>query len=412
MDTTESKDIKVLTMRERLELCAPFNLFFTTIPEEPKTTGYNCIAFPDLICPSLGILEKSLQINFMLDIDWLIDQYEVHNLHTTPITVIWGRELVEDMSEYISETYPNVKTHKVTMENPYGLHHSKIGIYKFGDDTIRIVISSANLYFQDWNRYNQGLWMSPPLPKMAASSTILIALDPPTIEQTMLLPSETGHDPEGALSWGIIAQASSLGLFGDNLGHWLEPILMRALSSHQASPYNKRAPRNPTLSLIYPTDQNVENSIFGRSGGCCLPYKMNINEKQEWLRDYLHVWKADNTGRSEVMPHIKSYMRVSPCLTKLAWCLITSGNISKAAWGCYPNRYGGSYIRSYEAGVLFLPHMFDDEYLHVKRPEGDDGKLFPVMFDLPLQPYQADDIVWCSDRYRNEEDEEDTSEDE
>lgn len=56
--------------------------------------------------------------------------------------------------------------------------------------------------------------------------------------------------------------------------------------------------------------------------------------------------------------------------------------------------------------------MFDDEYLHVKRPEGDDGKLFPVMFDLPLQPYQADDIIWCSDRYRNEEDEEDTSEDE
>ncbi|XP_065157269.1 probable tyrosyl-DNA phosphodiesterase [Atheta coriaria] len=420
MDTTESKDIKVLTMRERLELCAPFNLFFTTIPEEPKTTGYNCIAFPDLICPSLGILEKSLQINFMLDIDWLIDQYEVHNLHTTPITVIWGRELVEDMSEYISETYPNVKTHKVTMENPFGLHHSKIGIYKFGDDTIRIVISSANLYFQDWNRYNQGLWMSPPLPKMAASKHDFDCAGPTDFKIDLLtylesyninvltewiqlikradfssvkvyficsipgnhhpgsksshfhrvgdilskqcsLPSETGHDPEGALSWGIIAQASSLGLFGDNLGHWLEPILMRALSSHQASPYNKRAPRNPTLSLIYPTDQNVENSIFGRSGGCCLPYKMNINEKQEWLRDYLHVWKADNTGRSEVMPHIKSYMRVSPCLTKLAWCLITSGNISKAAWGCYPNRYGGSYIRSYEAGVMFLPHMFDDD---------------------------------------------------
>lgn len=49
MDTTESKDIKVLTMRERLELCAPFNLFFTTIPEEPKTTGYNCIAFPGIL---------------------------------------------------------------------------------------------------------------------------------------------------------------------------------------------------------------------------------------------------------------------------------------------------------------------------------------------------------------------------
>lgn len=34
-------------------------------------------------------------------------------------------------------------------------------------------------------------------------------------------------------------------------------------------------------------------------------------------------WKADSTGRSHAMPHIKTYMRVSPDYTELAWFLVT-----------------------------------------------------------------------------------------
>ena len=58
------------------------------------------------------------------------------------------------------------------------------------------------------------------------------------------------------------------------------------------------------------------------------------------------------------MPHVKSYGRVSPCHSFLAYFLLTSANLSKAAWGCETKtRMPGQGLRilSYEAGVLFLP---------------------------------------------------------
>lgn len=58
------------------------------------------------------------------------------------------------------------------------------------------------------------------------------------------------------------------------------------------------------------------------------------------------------------MPHIKTYGRISPDCSNLAWFHLSSANLSKAAWGM--NRKGkgsGLYIMSYEAGVLFLPQL-------------------------------------------------------
>lgn len=58
------------------------------------------------------------------------------------------------------------------------------------------------------------------------------------------------------------------------------------------------------------------------------------------------------------MPHIKSYGRVSPCHSFLAYFLLTSANLSKAAWGSETKtKLPGQGLRllSYEAGVLFLP---------------------------------------------------------
>lgn len=53
------------------------------------------------------------------------------------------------------------------------------------------------------------------------------------------------------------------------------------------------------------------------------------------------------------MPHVKSYTRISPDFKKIPWIVITSANMSKAAWG-----WGGksnNTILSYEAGVIFFP---------------------------------------------------------
>jgi len=57
------------------------------------------------------------------------------------------------------------------------------------------------------------------------------------------------------------------------------------------------------------------------------------------------------------MPHIKTYCRVSPDWKKVAWFLLTSANLSKAAWGRSTHQGSGQNIMSYEAGVLFVPQI-------------------------------------------------------
>lgn len=97
------------------------------------------------------------------------------------------------------------------------------------------------------------------------------------------------------------------------------------------------------------------------------------------------------------MPHIKTYCRVSPCLTKLAYYLLTSANLSKSAWGGPFAKDNSVYVRSYEAGVMFLPKFFDEEYFEIKQTLSSKNRaLFPFMYDLPLVPYRSSDYPWCN----------------
>lgn len=69
------------TMLEKLQNASPYNIFFTRIPESPETIKHpNSITITDLLCPSLGKLRNSLQINFMIDIMWLMEQYEAQRV--------------------------------------------------------------------------------------------------------------------------------------------------------------------------------------------------------------------------------------------------------------------------------------------------------------------------------------------
>lgn len=57
------------------------------------------------------------------------------------------------------------------------------------------------------------------------------------------------------------------------------------------------------------------------------------------------------------MPHCKSYTRISPDETEIAWFILTSANLSKAAWGKMIKKGTCLYIASYEAGVVFIPQI-------------------------------------------------------
>ena len=95
------------------------------------------------------------------------------------------------------------------------------------------------------------------------------------------------------------------------------------------------------------------------------------------------------------MPHIKSYSRVDKKSGALSWVLVTSANLSKAAWGEMRSNGTQLFIRSYEMGILFVPRdvspsatMYPKQLLNTRY--GDDASLVwcPLPFDLPLQPYR------------------------
>jgi len=63
----------------RLAEAGPYNFFLTAIRDSPPThTEGLSIRFHELLDPSMGDLHSSLQINFMVELDWLLEMYKVY----------------------------------------------------------------------------------------------------------------------------------------------------------------------------------------------------------------------------------------------------------------------------------------------------------------------------------------------
>ena len=106
-------------------------------------------------------------------------------------------------------------------------------------------------------------------------------------------------------------------------------------------------------------------------------------------------------------------------MKQLAWFLVTSSNLSKAAWGAFEKKESQIFIRSYELGVLVYPQLFQktdeqevsfvvgniynmdamktlDEY----ENSGNEMNVvvpIPLPFDYPLTRYGLKDECWRSD---------------
>ena len=80
--------------------------------------------------------------------------------------------------------------------------------------------------------------------------------------------------------------------------------------------------------------------------------------KQTYLTSFLHLWRSERRGRTNACPHIKSYARFSSDFKQMAYFVLTSANLSKAAWGQLQKNGSQLAIRSFEIGVLFIPKMF------------------------------------------------------
>ncbi|RKO84706.1 tyrosyl-DNA phosphodiesterase I, partial [Blyttiomyces helicus] len=287
-----------------------------------------------------------------------------------------------------------------------GTHHTKamILMYRSPDskrqcDTLRVVIHTANMVSRDWENRTQGVWLSPRIHRKSSSST------PASAFETDLLAYLSAYD--GALSswcsdlagfdfsrckavlvasvpgrhvgserhrWGlarlarelarvecassgvretIVCQVSSIGALG-TADKWLQTELGTSLRSAR----NVLQCRRPDLRLVFPTVEDVRTSIDGWASGGSIPFKSDNWDKQEsYMRPLLCSWRAEKAGRKHASPHIKTYARISETGT-LSWFLVTSSNLSKAAWGAVQKNGAQLEIKSFELGVLVHPELW------------------------------------------------------
>lgn len=193
----------------------------------------------------------------------------------------------------------------------------------------------------------------------------------------------------------IVAQSSSIGSFGPNISGWLSTDFINSFRRDNR-PVGLRT--IPNFRLIYPSFNNVTNSHDGLLGGGCLPYSGDIHHKQQWLQEYLYQWRSDCRSRSRAMPHIKTYCRWMD--KKLYWFILTSANLSRAAWGSINKTAKVSppiRINNYEAGVMFIPKFITKtEYFSMDESD-KTTPIFPQLYDMPLKKYAIDDTPFLSD---------------
>uniref|UniRef100_A0ABI7XG90 Tyrosyl-DNA phosphodiesterase 1 n=2 Tax=Felis catus TaxID=9685 RepID=A0ABI7XG90_FELCA len=419
----------------------PFRFYLTRVSGiEPKDNS-GALHIKDILSPLFGTLLSSAQFNYCFDVDWLVKQYPPQ-FRKKPILLVHGdkREAKAHLHAQ-AKPYENISLCQAKLDIAFGTHHTKMMLLLY-EEGLRVVIHTSNLIHADWHQKTQGIWLSPLYPRVVHGTqrsgdstthfkadliSYLMAYNAPSLKEWIdviqehdlsetnvyligstpgrfqgsqkdhwghfrlrkLLKEHASSIPKGE-SWPIVGQFSSIGSMGADESKWLCSEFKESLvtqGKESRTPGKSAAP----LHLIYPSVENVRTSLEGYPAGGSLPYSIQTAEKQNWLHSYFHKWSAETSGRSNAMPHIKTYMRLSPDFSQIAWFLVTSANLSKAAWGALEKNGAQLMIRSYELGVLFLPSAFGLDSFRVKQKFFSGSKeptsSFPVPYDLPPELY-------------------------
>ncbi|KAL9555830.1 hypothetical protein MBANPS3_002167 [Mucor bainieri] len=395
-----------------------------------------------------------VQFNFMVDVEFLMSNVKNKSM---PVTIVHGlkesaRELVEQ-----AQQWPNVTVATPRIQDRYGVHHTKAMILYF-KDSIQLIVMTANMIPQDWQVMTQGVYQSPKcVLKSNSSASASSPFESDLIKylraynlsclgstitsisrydwsvcKAILIASVPGYHRQSESSfsnWGlerltevlrqhvtlpahncqnsqIIMQCSSMPHSPEK---WFKEQVCRAMAEFK----NRRSAlsiKAPQVCVIYPTISAASNSFTGRdmSGDFlrfekgkwwCVLTSASYDKNHTWFDPYLYEWKSERAGRKSLMPHIKTYTRTYEDKNGkfyIAWHLLTSANLSRAAWGDYQKNRTQIYIKSFELGVLFCPSFWDDASVDLvpdndldsmqEEPSGTEVTEIKVRlpFDLPL----------------------------
>ncbi|OEL28790.1 Tyrosyl-DNA phosphodiesterase 1 [Dichanthelium oligosanthes] len=342
----------------------------------------------------------------------------------------WANSSSVTIQDVIQKMNPaNWILHKPPLPISFGTHHSKAMLLVYPQG-VRVVVHSANMIHVDWNNKSQGLWMQD-FPWKDAKDTnkkvpfendlvdYLSALKWPEFRVNLpvigdvninpaffrrfdysssmvrLIGSVPGyHVGPNIKKWGhmklrsvleecvfekqfckspLIYQFSSLGSLDEK---WMSEFTysLSAGKSDDGSPLGIGKPL-----IVWPTVEDVRCSIEGYAAGSCIPSPQK-NVEKDFLRKYWTRWKADHVGRCRAMPHIKTFTRYNG--QDISWFLLTSSNLSKAAWGALQKNNTQLMIRSYELKTMIYISSCEQSIIIMANSSSFD--LFPVRMASPL----------------------------
>ncbi|KAF5474729.1 hypothetical protein F2P56_006600 [Juglans regia] len=453
----------------------PWTFRLLQVKELPAWANTSCVSLSDVI---QGDILIAILSNYMVDIDWLLPACPA--LGKIPhVLVVHGEG--DGTLDHMKRNKPaNWILHKPPLPISFGTHHSKamILVYPKG---VRIIVHTANLIYVDWNNKSQGLWMQdfpwkdqnspskgcgfendlidylsalkwpefcvklPALGNFNINPTFFRKFDYSNAAVRLIASVPGYHRGTNLKKWGhmklrtvlqectfdkefkkspLAYQFSSLGSLDEK---WLAELASSMSSgfSEDKTPLGLGEP-----CIIWPTVEDVRCSLEGYAAGNAIPSPLK-NVEKEFLKKYWAKWRAGHTGRCRAMPHIKTYTRYNG--QQLAWFLLTSANLSKAAWGALQKNNTQLMIRSYELGVLFLPSSTErhgSEFSCTSNGDvmEDKSRLLensevprttqvtltwqgsrnsdptseviplPIPYELPPQPYTPEDVPWSWDR--------------
>ena len=150
--------------------------------------------------------------------------------------------------------------------------------------------------------------------------------------------SEYTPPPSSKSNRPIICQYSSIGSLSKK---YLQSLASawdtRRVHSKMTAANNTDATNN--LQLVYPTHQEIAQSVEGISGGGSVPGRSS-NVSKDFLQPLYHKWSSSSASaskhplsRGRNVPHIKTYYQIAAeDEGAMDWFVLTSHNLSKGKY--------------------------------------------------------------------------------